>query len=317
MTRRLLPTLFLGLLSLPALADEQWEITTSFEMTGMPMAMSMPPTTTKVCVPPGEQSREKLVTSGDKNCKVSNFRSTGNSSSFHIECGPPNNMSGDGQVTWSAGGYKGSLKAHTRMDGQNIDMKMTYTGRKTGACTGDSVNVRALQAQAQTAQTQQAAYTNQMCQQMVENLAYQGSEYMGQSCPNLKANICKSLSQRPEDPVGFLTLQQEGRLEGAAAWCGQDTAALQQRACVAAKAKKRWDAATSLCGEDPELAAVAQKECGGLNFTAMPSEDSRRAMLPLCSRYAPRKPAAAGNSAVDTGMKAVDTVNKLRGLFGR
>lgn len=317
MLRRLVPILMLSLPAASALADEQWEITTAVEMTGMPMAMSMPPTTTKVCVPPGEQSREKLVSSGDKNCKVSNFRTSGNSSSFHIECGPPNKMSGDGQVSWSGDSYKGSLKARSTMEGMTMDMKITYNGRKTGACTGDSVNVRALQAQAKNAQVNQAVYTNRMCQEIVNNLAWQGSEYMGQTCPNLKPAICQALTARVNDPLGFMKLQQEGQLEGVAGYCGQDAVALKQQACQAAKSQKRWDAAGALCGDDPELAAVARQECGGLNFTAMPSEDPRRGMMAFCSRYAPKKPAAASGGAIEQGVKAVETINKLRGLFGR
>lgn len=319
MLRRLVPSLILGLLAAPALADEQWEITTAVEMSGMPMAMSMPPTTTKVCVPPGEQSREKLVSSGDKNCKVSNFRTTGNSSSFHIECGPPSNMSGDGQVSWSGNSYKGGLTARTSMEGQTMNMKITYAGRKTGACTGDSVNVRAIQAQAQQAQANQANYTNMMCQEMVNNLAWQGSEYMGQNCPNLKANICKSLAARAADPLAFMKVQQEGQLEGVAGYCGQDAAALKAQACKAAKTQKRWDAATELCGNDPELAAIAQQECAGLIFTSMPAEDPRRSLQGFCRQYAPKKPAASGG-VIEQGTKAMDTLNKLnklRGMFGR
>lgn len=313
MNIRLAPALILALLAAPVLADEQWEVTTSFEMTGMPF--QMPPTTSKVCVPPGEQSKQKMVPA-DKNCKVSNFKTSGNTSSFHMECSGEHAMSGDGQITWSGNSYQGKFNAQTKMNGQTTAMKLAYNGRKTGPCTGDSVNVRAIQAQAQAAQANQAAYTNQMCQQMVESLAYQGSEYMGQTCPNLKANICKSLDGRAADPIAFMKLQQEGQLEGVAGYCGQDSAAMQQKACAAAKAKRRWDAANALCGEDPELAAVAQKECGGLNFTAMPSEDPRRNLHDLCSRYMPKRPAASSGGAVDKGMKAVEGLNKLRGMFG-
>jgi len=315
MKTRFVTTLILGLLATPALADEQWEVTTSVEMTGMPF--QVPPTTTKICVPPGEQSKQKMVPA-DKNCKVSNFKSTGNTSSFHIECTGPQAMSGDGQITYSGNSYKGSLKAYTKMDGQRMDMNLAYAGRKTGPCTGDSVNVRAIQAQAQNAQANQAAYSNMMCQQMVENLAWQGSEYMNQTCPNLKTNICKALAQRADDPAAFMELKQEGKLDGVAGYCGQEAAALQLKACSAAKSRKRWDAAWELCGEDAELAAVAQKECPGMIFTGMSQDDPRRGMKGLCDHYLPRKPAAASTeNTLDQGMKAIEGLNKLRGLFGR
>ena len=61
-----------------------------------------------------------------------------------------------------------------------------------------------------------------------------------------------------------MELKQEGKLDGIAGYCGQDAAALQRKACTAAKTRQRWDAAWALCGEDPELAAVAQKECPGM-----------------------------------------------------
>jgi hypothetical protein len=40
-------------------------------------------------------------------------------------------------------------------------------------------------------------------------------------------------------------------------------------------------------------------------------------MAPLCDRYAKKARASQGGGVMDTGKKALDGLNKLRGLFGK
>lgn len=113
-------------------ADDKWEVTTSMEMVGMPF--QMPATTQVVCLPPGEQNTEKMVPA-DKNCKVKSFSTSGNTSRFRIECAPPQQMTGEGEITrMGKDAYKGLLKAKGNMQGQAFDMKISYAGRKIGSC---------------------------------------------------------------------------------------------------------------------------------------------------------------------------------------
>lgn len=129
------------LLAGTAWADEKWEVTTSMEMAGMPF--QMPPTTHTVCLPPGQQNNEKMIPA-DKNCQVKSFTTSGNTSRFRIECAPPQQMTGEGEITrFSKDAYKGKLSARGNMQGQAFDMKISYAGRRIGDCpAGEAPKMR-------------------------------------------------------------------------------------------------------------------------------------------------------------------------------
>ncbi len=183
MNMRPLLLLAIGLLAGAVQADEKWEVTTSFEMTGMPF--QMPPTTQTICVPPGEQGNQRLIPAG-KNCKVTSFSTSGSTSRFHMECSAPQKMSGDGEMTrMGSDAYKGKFAARGNVDGSDIDMKIAYAGRRLGTCAAgetSAARASAMAAQTNAMQAKQGAVLNQACQQMPNDMTWQaaGTEQM---CP--------------------------------------------------------------------------------------------------------------------------------------
>lgn len=326
----LLPALLVAGVALAA--DDKWEITSSMEMPGMPF--QMPPTKQIVCVPPG-QSNEKLVPKQD-NCKVSGFKVTGSTSRYHIECAPPQQMSGDGEMTVTGkDAYRGSLNAKANMDGEQTEMKMTYSGRKLGTCTGaekPAVDVKAIQ-------QQQQAGTAQACGEMAEGMQWRVAPTMAPVCPTLQADICKRAKAKfakAKTSAGLVTLQGDHPdWKDIAKYCGVDPATLIKPACADAKRAQNWNDAVLVCGEDAELEATAKKECVGMSFTGNPKAVAYR---PLCEHYADKLPKGsykrapadtdeetedAGDAAPasahplqDTGAKAVEGLKKFKGLFG-
>lgn len=317
MKRYLLPLL---VLSAAVHADEKWNVTVNMAMTGMPFPI--PQQTHTVCVAPGEQNRTKMIPTED-GCTTSNVKTTGNSMSAHIECPPPKKMSGDVKVTYTGNSYKGEMTARGDFDGHPGDMKITYAGKKIGSCspgenTVTQANAMMAQQQAQMAQIQgmQANYNSMACAQVANEMNIQAEAYMTAMCPTIKTDICKVFARKSADPAALrqLKLEKGDDWVQVASYCGADINALSAQACTSAKSQQKWLEATEFCGEDSELAAVAAKECTGLKFTSMSQSDPRRNYQPLCAKYAVKARSEGG--VLDTGKKAIDGVNKLRGVFG-
>jgi len=66
-----------------------------------------------------------------KNCKVTDVKVRGNTTSFKMECGPPQPMQGTGEMTRTGDRMEG----HYTMKSPEGEMVMTTLGRKLGTCT--------------------------------------------------------------------------------------------------------------------------------------------------------------------------------------
>lgn len=314
--------------------EDKWEITTSMEMTGMPF--KMPPTTTTICVPQGQQSTEKMVPKQD-NCTVSGFKVTGATSRYHVECPAPQKMSGDGEFTTTGkDAYRGSMNAKMDMEGTQTEMKMTYAGRKLGVCgAGDAaISPTAIM-------KQQKEMTAQSCTQMADGMSWQNASAMTTMCPTMQKDICTRAKKlfAPVKTSSDVVALQEKRPDwkGLAGYCGIDANVIAKNACVDAKKTKNWNNAVLVCGEDAELEAIAKKECTGMNYTGAQGGE----YAPLCDHYADKLPkaktsmfgsmlkAATGGSSSnekaaaapapaaqdDSAQKAVEGLKALKGLF--
>lgn len=298
-------------------AEEKWQITTKMEMAGMPFAM--PAQTTTVCLPPGQQSNEKMVPA-DRKCTVSGMKTSGNTTRFHVECPPPDKMSGDGEFTRQGpDAYSGTMAMSGVSDGERMDMKMSYSGKKLGLC--DPVKDKASSPAAMM--QQQQATMAASCADLAKDMSWQVAPQMTTMCPTVKADICrnaKKMLEAPKSSDKVLDMQDERQdWQGLAGYCGMDAAALSAKYCALAKKEQNWNNASLICGEDAELEAVAKRECTGKMYSGAKLDEKWKS---LCARYADRvdpgeaPPRSAGQKAADTGKRAVEGVMKLKGLFG-
>lgn len=296
-----------------AAADDKWEVTTSMEMAGMPF--QMPSTKQTVCLAPGEQNNEKMVPA-DKNCQMKSFTTAGNTSRFRIECAPPQQMTGEGEITrLGKDTYKGELRAKGNMQGQAVDMKISYAGRKIGSCAASENTVTKAKAMA----AQQQAQIGQSCRQMADSMTWQVADQMATTCPTLKADICKKakadFGKLAGDPEGLRNYQQQrGDWRELAGYCGVDAGGLQARACATAKDKRLWGSVAEFCGSEAE--AMAGDHCTGRSYSVIMMSEYG----PLCERYSEKVSVTGGGAGGGAGAKinqAIDGINKLRGLFGR
>ena len=127
-TLRRLPVLaFAALVSCPpahAAGGEQWEYTMAIVT---PDGHSVPMNTVTACRAPSAA----LMPAPQANCKVEDFKSSGNKASFRLVCGPPQAMTMSGEVT--RGGDTTSGTVRMRQNGQ--DMLLKQSSRKLGSCS--------------------------------------------------------------------------------------------------------------------------------------------------------------------------------------
>ena len=111
--------------------DELWDVTSKMEMAGMPFAM--PAQTRRVCAAKGNDA---AMIPRNEGCSVVEAKRVGNKLDYRMNCrSGQNDYTATGESTWSGSGYEGRMRMVGKMDGQPMDMTMTYTGARAGNCT--------------------------------------------------------------------------------------------------------------------------------------------------------------------------------------
>jgi len=124
-------------LSVSALAqsprrDGRWEVKTEMEMPCMPMMM--PAMTMTQCITKEQaEDPQRSVPQGrgaPNNCKVFDYKVTGNKVTWSMKCEGPEAMTGTGEITYGDNTYDGVMK----MERQGQTMTMKYAGKRLGDC---------------------------------------------------------------------------------------------------------------------------------------------------------------------------------------
>lgn len=123
--------LFAGMFPLSAAAqgaDDLWEVTTKMEMAGMPMAM--PAQTSRVCSP--KNRKEEDYVPRREGCKMMDSSRVGGKLSYKMACDA---MTAVGEISYSPEKYEGKTHMTGAMDGRQVDMTQTFSGKRVGNCT--------------------------------------------------------------------------------------------------------------------------------------------------------------------------------------
>ncbi|RQW87946.1 MAG: DUF3617 family protein [Geobacter sp.] len=105
-----------------------WEITTQMEMPGMPM--KMPPTVMKHCYTKSDVSDQKKIISRDKNCTVTDLKTSANKVSWKMKCTGENAATMTGETVFNSDSYTSVMKMNSH--GQKMTMKVK--GKRLGNC---------------------------------------------------------------------------------------------------------------------------------------------------------------------------------------
>ena len=246
--------------------DEQWEVTMTMEMAGMP---SMPAMTMKVCKPK-DKSEEDLIPK-EKDCKVLEQKRSGSKFSFKIQCDRKGEtMIGTGETEYlSKDAYRGTLRMTGTADGQKMDMKQSYTGKRAGTCSAEAqkkeldTKIAAIQAQGNEAI---AKVCNDGMGSM-QPLLFIGD---GAICKDRKNELCSAAtkaSQDLRDPAVWPRYEKKSWRDAVKA-CGGDDVAVVRDACKNAGGKREH--LMFIAGNCKDEAAVLRKaNCDGRTYTSV------------------------------------------------
>ncbi len=310
-------TLALALsLAPPARAEDTepgvwWEETIQASMQGM----SMSARTVRVCVskkgmtePPGPGS--------DQRCKMTDVKTVGDRMTWKVECGEPERMTGEGDITRGKDSYTGSLAMHSAQGDMTMKMKGKLVG---GDCDASAVRKRAAalekemkeregqQKQWEEKQRQaEAARIAQECDQAIEKvqLAMFSGPQARCKAPQHVTKVCARMTTRE----GYTAFREAGDdpevLRLGKELCKKDPEAVRTELCTTAAAeassanRPSVGAATRkkpqpgrAAPQDPldflaancpdESRELARNMCAGRSFTGMPPGERQ-----LCVQYA-------------------------------
>lgn len=109
--------------------------TTTLHMQGM----AMPPRvmTRELCTAPGGFDPRELATARKgSNCKVSGYRQSGKTITYHMACTRPQPVSGDGTFHQLAdSGFDGEMHTTLAIAGHDATLDTHYVGQHVGDCT--------------------------------------------------------------------------------------------------------------------------------------------------------------------------------------
>ena len=108
--------------------DGLWEISSRVEMPGMPM--KIPPTVTKHCYSKEDVKDQKTAISRDKNCSVTDLKTSGNKVTWTMKCTGPNAATMTGETVFGSDSYASVM--HMNSAGHNMTTKVK--GKRLGAC---------------------------------------------------------------------------------------------------------------------------------------------------------------------------------------
>lgn len=226
-----------------------YSVTTRMEMPGMPF--QMPPRSVEVCGPKNAAS-EKMVPA-DENCRVEDFRVVGNRSTFRMVCTGENAMTATGEFEQLANdGYRGRMQSKMQMEGQSMDMTMTFEGRKIRECD-------------YATESPEAKGREMMAQSCGQMLSAPGNPYMlwesfaapGAMCASDKAKFCARVTPIAGDPAALRAAESTdaqvrgtgspGHLWQALQACGLPRATVLTKACARAEALPDYEFIGELC----------------------------------------------------------------------
>lgn len=275
--------------------DDLWEMQTTMEMAGM----QMPGRDQKVCKPKGQIEQAAAPT--DDKCKLVDSKRTGNKMRFKVACEDGKNKytgEGESEIT-GPDSYRGKMHMAGKMEGEDMDMTMSYVGKKVGSCKYEDPALKGKQMMAEQEQRMAAE-----CKKAAEALNWQLFTPEMQTCQKFKPDLCERANKAASgmhSVDGYRAqAKASGDWKGAFKFCAVDLAAVTKDACKSAMSKKDWDFVGETCAD--EAKALAKQHCEGRDYTAMMEGEYRS----ICARVA-RK--ARGGGEATTGAEPAAAPN--------
>lgn len=315
--------------------DDLWQMTTSMKMQGM----AMPGTTTKSCIAKDGHYKPESDPK-EKNCTFSDYKVSGNTVSWKMQCTGKNAMTGTGEMTRTSDMMKGTMKM--RMEG--MDVVQVMEGKRIGTCDA-AAQKKAMDETLADIEASHQSGAKLACNNAVTAAVESGGRGNGDgqfrgkgACVAQKNQMCDQIRARAATHGGFATYianrDQARSFNQTWGWalteCGIDIE--QQRAplCQRAVADKNYRFIGGLCPN--EAKALNEKHCAGFGrgYTADAAHPNAGLCRALRSRAADYrdgdtkaneeadKAKAAENAKEQekANAKATSSGEKLKKMFG-
>ena len=115
----------------------QYEVKMDMEIPGLPAGMGKQSMTMQNCVTEQDIETGTVGKKDEKspdNCEVKNFKMSGNTASYTMECKGDMQMTSDNTITFRDNGYTMTSKAAMKQGGQVMNMSQKMDGRYIGPC---------------------------------------------------------------------------------------------------------------------------------------------------------------------------------------
>ena len=293
--------------------DELWDVTSKMEMAGMPFAM--PAQSNRVCI---ERGNDAGTIPRNEGCTVVESSRAGNRFTYKMACKDrKSDYIATGETSWAGNGYQGKMRMVGKMDGEQMDMSMSYTGARAGSCTSTiKQEVAAMKAQSDKSMAD-------TCRDGMDKLA--ALYFFGEPkamCQGQQKEFCAAVgraAQSMQEPGQYMAMMaKNGDVKTSFAKCNADFAATTKAACGRAAGSRNWRfVGGGNCDDDVRV--LGKTHCEGRGSSPDPE------FYPLCSRYVTITRGAAAASApamsapqparapapADPVQQGVDAVRKL------
>ena len=120
-----------AVLAADGIREGLWEITSQMDVPGMPMAM--PATTVRHCYTKEDVKDQKKVITTDKDCKVTDLKSSGSKVSWKMVCTGKNAGTFTGETAFSGDSYNSVMHMQSE-GGKGSSMTIKAKGKRVGNC---------------------------------------------------------------------------------------------------------------------------------------------------------------------------------------
>ena len=115
----------------PDMKEGFWEITSTMNMPGMPMAM--PAVSFSQCLTKEDMVPQKAEP--DQNCKITKQKTSGNTVTWSMKCTGEAPMESTGKITYSGNSFQGSMEMTINNPGMGpMHMTQKMSGKRLGPC---------------------------------------------------------------------------------------------------------------------------------------------------------------------------------------
>jgi hypothetical protein len=119
--------------------DGMYEYKMQMEIPGMPAGMGKQNMTFQNCVSQkdieeGGFGKSQQQQQKPENCEVKNFKMTGNTATYTMECKGDPKMTADNKITFTNDGFDMDMKMAMNQGGQVMNMSQKMQGRYIGPC---------------------------------------------------------------------------------------------------------------------------------------------------------------------------------------